>query len=147
MPPKKRRRRGKFNNKPVQAFGCKFRSKFEWRVARRLDKAGIKWEFEPRVTLPDGKYCLPDFWLPDFKTFIELRPAKMVDDKLLHKIRLIKKTYGHEVVLCTDIMGAATFIGRLDESRSPSGPNSLWVFSGKRGERRDAFSANDESRQ
>ena len=134
MPLRKRRRRGKFNNKPVKALGCNFRSKFEWRVANRLEKAGIKWEFEPKVTLPDGKYCLPDFWLPEYNIFIELRPSKMVDDKLIHKIRLIKKTYEKEVVLCTNIQGAATLISRLDESREVSHIDKVWVFTDKQGE-------------
>ena len=132
-----RRRRGKFNNKPVKAFGCKFRSKFEWRVANRLEKAGIKWEFERKVTLPNGKYCLPDFYLPEHKVFIELRPSKMIDEKLIYKIRTIKSTYDIEVVLCTNIQGAATFIGKLDESRPKLNTDTVWIFEDKRGEERD----------
>jgi hypothetical protein len=139
------KRKGKFNNKPVKAFGCNFRSKFEFYVARRLEKANIKYEFEPRVTLPDGKYCLPDFYLPEHKVFIELRPAKMVDEKLIHKIRTIKNTYDKEVVLCTNIAGAATFIKKLDESRPKLNPDTVWIFEDKAGvekEIKDAFSIN-----
>ena len=129
-----RKRRGRFNNKPVRALGCRFRSKFEWRVANRLEKAGIKWQFEPKVTLTDGKYCLPDFYLPEHKIFIELRPSKMVDEKLIHKIRTIKKMYNTEVVLCTNIQGAATFIAKLNEEKPKLNADTVWIFEDRRGE-------------
>lgn len=128
------RKRSKFNNKPVKAFGCRFRSRFEFYMAKRLEKANIKWQHEPKVALPDGKYCLPDFYLPEYNLFIELRPEKMVDEKLLKKIKQIKHTYEKEVVLVTNIQGGATLISRLDESRKMSPVNEVWVFKDKQGE-------------
>lgn len=132
----KRKRRGKFNNIPVRdkELGIKFRSKFEWRAARRFEKAGIKWKFEPKVTLMNGSYCLPDFFLPDYDLFIELRPRKMIDEKLLSKIRAIKHMYKKEVVLCTNIQGVATFISRLNEDRPKLNESTVWIFEDKRGE-------------
>ena len=134
--PRRRRRRTKFNNQPTydKDLGIKFRSKFEWRVAKRLEKAELKWQFEPRVTLPGGAYCYPDFYLPDYELFIELRPAKMVDEKLISKIRTIKNTYEKEVVLCTNLQGAITFIDKLDEDRPKVNPDVVWIFEDKRGE-------------
>jgi len=132
----KRKKRRKFNNIPVydKELGIKFRSKFEWRSARRLHKQGIKFVFEPKVTLPGGKYCLPDFYLPEYEIFVELRPSKMVDDKLISKIWAIKHTYKKEVVLCTNIQGVATFISRLDENRPKLNESTVWIFEDKRGE-------------
>jgi hypothetical protein len=138
------RRRGKYNNKRVQALGCNFRSKFEWRVANRLEKEGIAWEFEPKVKIGD-RTVLPDFYLPDFDIFLELRPAKLVDDALIQKIRQIKYTYECEVVLATDVFGAGTFISRLDENRERSNPDKIWVFTGKRGELKDASSVDPKN--
>lgn len=142
-----KRRRGKFNNKPVKAFGCNFRSKFEWYAARRLEKAGITWEFEPRVTLPNGKYCLPDFYLPDYKMFVELRPSKMVDEKLVNKIRMIKNTYDKEVVLCTNIVGVGTLISKLDEDRPKLNTDTVWIFEDKRGTEKDIKNAISNDKQ
>lgn len=135
---RRKKKKRKFNNIPVidKELGIRFRSKFEWRVARRLEKAGIKWQFEPKVNLPGGRYCLPDFYLPEHNLFIELRPRKMVDDKLIHKIRTIKRTYEKEVVLCTNIQGVATFISRLDENKPKINPETVWIFEDKSGEER-----------
>jgi len=133
---KRKKRQKRFNNVFVRDLGVRFRSKFEWRSARWLEKAGIKWEYEPRVKIGD-RWCLPDFWLPDYQTFLELRPADLVDERLLEKIRRIKAIYEKETVLCTNIMGVRTFLRRLDEHRKMSAPFKLWVFTGTRGELRD----------
>lgn len=130
---KKPRKKTGFNNTFVFDLGCKFRSKFEWRVARWLEKFNIKWEFEPKVMIA-GSRCYPDFYLPDYDTFLELRPAKRVDDKLLLKVYHLKNTYHKECVIATDITGAKTFLQRLDENRKPSKPDKVWVFTGARGE-------------
>ena len=133
---KKPKKHTGWNNTFVYDMGCRFRSKFEWRIARWLTKYHIKWEFEPRVQL-DGSYCLPDFYLSEYETFLELRPHKRVDDDLLLKISRIKSIYQKECVLATDIEGAKTFLQRLDENRKPSKPDVIWIFSGKRGELRE----------
>lgn len=131
-----KRRKRKFNNIPVndKELGIRFRSKFEHRAARRLEKAGIKWQFEPRVNLPGGSYCLPDFYLPEYEIFVELRPSKMIDNKLISKIWAIKHTYKKEVVLCTNIQGVATLISRLDEHKPKLNESTVWIFEDKRGE-------------
>lgn len=53
--------------------GCHFRSRLEARWAVALDHLGVKWEYEPQgFELPSGPY-LPDFWLPELKTWIEVK--------------------------------------------------------------------------
>ncbi len=134
----KKAKRG-FGNVFVYDLGCKFRSKFEWYTAKRLEKARIKWEHEPRITLQDS-YVLPDFWLPEYQMFIELRPRKCLDEKLLQKVRLLKKIYEHEVIVITDLKGAETFIARLLLlTKSPqecTSMNEVIIFEGKRGEKK-----------
>lgn len=55
--------------------GYRFRSRLEARWAVALDKLGIKWEYEKEgYDLGDLGYYLPDFWLPDQETFVEIKP-------------------------------------------------------------------------
>ena len=53
--------------------GFRFRSRLEARWAVFFDELCIKWEYEAEgFALPSGNY-LPDFWLPDLKTWIEVK--------------------------------------------------------------------------
>lgn len=64
--------------KPIETIynGYRFRSRLEARWAVFFDALGIKYEYEREgYETPDG-YYLPDFWLPETKTFIEVKPAK-----------------------------------------------------------------------
>lgn len=54
--------------------GCRFRSRLEARWAVFFDTLGVRWLYEHEgFELPSGRY-LPDFWLPDFKMFVEVKP-------------------------------------------------------------------------
>lgn len=56
--------------------GYRFRSRLEARWAVFFDRVGVKWEYEPQgYDLGDGlgKY-LPDFYLPDYKKWVEVKP-------------------------------------------------------------------------
>lgn len=85
-----KRKRRRFNNKRVTYNGVKFRSKLESYVAKRLDKLEVVWEYEPFVRLGE-KWCWPDFYLPELDAYLEVRPEKLTDDKLLQKIEDIKE--------------------------------------------------------
>lgn len=55
--------------------GCRFRSRLEARWAVFFDHLKIKWEYEPqgyRVG-PDKRPYLPDFRLPEFGAFVEVK--------------------------------------------------------------------------
>lgn len=55
--------------------GYRFRSRLEARWAVFFDALGVKWEYEPEgYELSTGWY-LPDFWLPDFGFFAEIKPG------------------------------------------------------------------------
>lgn len=55
--------------------GYKFRSRLEARWAVFFDQAGIKYEYEPEgFDLGDGVWYLPDFYLPWFKCYVEIKP-------------------------------------------------------------------------
>lgn len=58
--------------------GCLFRSRLEARWAVFFDHLNIKWEYEPEgFVLSDGRYYLPDFWLPTFchGMWVEVKPT------------------------------------------------------------------------
>lgn len=53
--------------------GYRFRSRLEARWAVFFDALGFRWEYEAEgFALPSGPY-LPDFWLPDLRTFAEVK--------------------------------------------------------------------------
>lgn len=65
---------------PTQYKGIEFRSRTEARWAVFLDELGFKWEYEPEgYQLLSGWY-LPDFWLPEIDSFLEVKPTGDVDD-------------------------------------------------------------------
>lgn len=56
--------------------GYSFRSRLEARWAVFFDHLGIKWEYEPEgFELGNGLRYLPDFWLPDWQLWVEVKPG------------------------------------------------------------------------
>ena len=56
--------------------GYRFRSRLEARWAVFFDAAKIKYEYEPEgFELADGTRYLPDFYLPELFTYVEIKPA------------------------------------------------------------------------
>ena len=53
--------------------GYKFRSRVEARWAVFFDAMGIIWEYEAEGYDLDGDWYLPDFWLPEWDTFAEIK--------------------------------------------------------------------------
>lgn len=59
---------------PTWYSGSTFRSKLEADWAATLDSLGVRWEYEPEtITLPSGTTYIPDFWLPDVGTWLEVK--------------------------------------------------------------------------
>lgn len=70
--------------------GYRFRSRAEARWAVFFDACGIKYQYEPEgYKLSDGTFYLPDFYLPDSKTFFEVKGV--MSDKDMHKIKLLQE--------------------------------------------------------
>lgn len=54
--------------------GFHFRSRLEARWAVFFDQVGVKWDYEIEgFELDDGRCYLPDFWLPAYNTWIEIK--------------------------------------------------------------------------
>ncbi|MFI1652172.1 hypothetical protein ACH4XT_35305 [Streptomyces avidinii] len=59
---------------PTRYGDTTFRSRLEADWAATLDGNGIRWLYEPEtITLPSGAVYLPDFWLPELGTWIEVK--------------------------------------------------------------------------
>jgi hypothetical protein len=95
-------------------YGCggRFRSALESDWAATLDSLGIEWEYEPRlIGLPSGARYLPDFWLPEIGTWIEVKgtgiPREEKTRELAEMVRCHHQTpadctcrwFGGEIVL------------------------------------------------
>ena len=68
--------------------GYKFRSRLEARWAVFFDQLGIAYEYEPEgITLSDGTYYLPDFYLTDFHCYFEVKraPSSIIRSSLPQK--------------------------------------------------------------
>lgn len=60
--------------------GYAFRSRLEARWAVFFDSLGIRWDYEPEgFELGNGLRYLPDFWLPDWKMWVEVKPGEPDD--------------------------------------------------------------------
>jgi hypothetical protein len=64
--------------------GCYFRSRLEARWAVFFDTLSIEWRYEPEgFDLGDMGWYLPDFYLPEHKTWIEIKPNDPSLEELL----------------------------------------------------------------
>lgn len=78
--------------------GYKFRSRLEARWAVFFDSVGIKYEYEKEGFDLNGIYYLPDFWLPELNTFIEIKGEAPTKEEII-KCRLLAENTGKRVYL------------------------------------------------
>lgn len=60
----------------INEYGVSFRSTYEYRFATALNKLGVEWKFEPRyfrLKSFDNKIYFPDFYLPKYNMWIEVK--------------------------------------------------------------------------
>lgn len=91
--------------RPIETMykGCRFRSRLEARWAVFFDTLGIKWEYEKEgYDLGDVGWFLPDFWLPDFKLWVEVKGVAPGDTDL-RRLHALAEGSGHHAVLFTNI--------------------------------------------
>jgi hypothetical protein len=95
--------------------GFAFRSRLEARWAVYFDHMGIRWEYEPEgFELGNGLRYLPDFWLPDFKLWVEIKPTAP-DDVGIEKATRLAENHFAVLILCgmprADESGVGLFFG------------------------------------
>lgn len=82
---------------PIAYSGVQFRSTLEGDWAATLNHYGMEWEYEPwTLRLPSGATYMPDFWLPQLKTFIEVKGAHMLR---VDKPRELAREVNHDEII------------------------------------------------
>jgi hypothetical protein len=78
--------------------GHRFRSRTEARWAVFFDAAGIKYEYEKEGFDLDGRWYLPDFWLPEIKKWVEVKGEEPTEEEVALCQKLQSAT-GSDVLL------------------------------------------------
>lgn len=83
---------------PTIYNGQKYRSKLEAEYAKGMDEEGIKFLYEPEgFEFSDGTRYLPDFYLPDYDIFVEVKGVMSDFDE--HKIMLMEDEARQRVIV------------------------------------------------
>jgi hypothetical protein len=87
--------------RPIETVyrGNRFRSRLEARWAVFFDAVGIEWIYEPDGFMVNGRGYLPDFWLPRFKCFAEVKPDKGTAKQAEPLLRALSTASGHRAIL------------------------------------------------
>ncbi len=89
----------------TQYKGYRFRSRLEARWAVFLDTIGARWEYEKEgYNLGAAGYYLPDFWLPDFGVFLEIKGAECSEAEVI-KCRALFNESGKPVIIAQGQIG------------------------------------------
>lgn len=79
--------------------GYRFRSRLEARWAVFFDTLGIEYQYEPEgFDLGNGIWYLPDFWLPDFRLWIEIKGTEPTFDEQ-NKVALLAQGSGNNTAI------------------------------------------------
>jgi hypothetical protein len=95
-----------FHPKPIQTeyAGNLYRSRLEARWAVFLNELGIKFYYEHQgYQLTEDIYYLPDFWLPELKMFLEIKPEEPTAEEVI-KARLLADSE-YPVAICQGLPG------------------------------------------
>lgn len=106
--------------------GYAFRSRLEARWAVFFDHLGIAWEYEPEgFELGNGLRYLPDFWLPDWGMWVEVKP-ECPDVPGMEKAVRLARWRGEPVLIVCGMPGAQSmlFMPAADGSVSAS---EAWI--------------------
>lgn len=95
---------------PKTYSGVRFRSTLEADWACTLDRLSIRWQYEPGpVKLPSGELYLPDFYLPDVTTWLEVKGPH---DERIGKVHELAKAVEH--AMGCNVGGTCTCDHRAD---------------------------------
>lgn len=79
--------------------GYRFRSRLEARVAVFLDDQGQKYEYEPEGFELSSGWYLPDFWMPEWKAWLEVKPEGGITEKSLKLAEELCEESGYAVLI------------------------------------------------
>jgi hypothetical protein len=79
--------------------GYRFRSRLEARWAVFFAAAGIEYRYEAEGFNVGGTYYLPDFWLPQLKAFVEVKPTEAAAEQAKPVLAALVKQVGDRGIL------------------------------------------------
>jgi hypothetical protein len=79
--------------------GYRFRSRLEARWAVFLDFLRVPYQYEPEGFDLEGLWYLPDFWLPQQRCWLEVKPRDKETDADLQKCKRLARATGHPVFM------------------------------------------------
>lgn len=83
--------------------GYHFRSRMEARWSVFFDSMKIDWRYEIEgFKFPDGIQYLPDFYLPKFKSWCEVKPCAFTDEER-NKCKLLCAATKQQVIMLDDV--------------------------------------------
>lgn len=86
--------------------GYKFRSRLEAKWAYYFDQVGVKYEYEPTgFSLGELGCYLPDFYLPELKTYIEIKPEVADRESVFKKLCCIIENDFSSIGKCVAFFG------------------------------------------
>jgi len=87
--------------KPIETRynGHRFRSRLEARWAVFFDVLGVPYSYEPEgYTFEDYAY-LPDFWIPSWDAFVEIKAIRPTDQEMLRYVAFAEHSGKHLLLL------------------------------------------------
>lgn len=114
--------------------GYRFRSRLEARWAVFFDAAGIDYQYEPDgFELDNNDWYLPDFYLPWFKCYVEIKPSSLTSDEDEEAKRKLEELFNLHGDCCAMICkgdplddGIEVIVNEADEG---GGSSNLWLHS------------------
>lgn len=102
--------------------GYRFRSRLEARWAVYFDQVGVSWEYEPAGFNLGNKLYLPDFFLPEFGTYIEVKPTLESKEKVFSDMVAMIESGASSVGSCLAVFGdplnhKLMAVGRIDNGQ------------------------------
>jgi hypothetical protein len=104
--------------KAIDTFykGHRFRSRLEARWAVFFDRQGIKYNYELEGYAFDDYRYLPDFWIPSWEVYLEIKPKMPTDEEMKryvafaqHALKSLLVLYGepseldHRIAWCSPV--------------------------------------------
>jgi hypothetical protein len=94
--PKRAKTRYRYVDRKGRVFNFRSGSRYELGVAKILDERRLTWTYETHILrLSDGHRYIPDFWVKEWKTFVEVKGWPLCG---IDKVKLARKD-GHSVLL------------------------------------------------
>lgn len=111
---------------PRRYSGVEFRSTLEAEWAFNLDLLDIAWSYEPIAVHLDGINYLPDFWLPQINTWLEIKGPGVPGADKVDRLRAHVLDGGDDWFQPTTyvVLGLAPLNGRMTFKVSSAGDDS-----------------------